>query len=250
MGKLIVYCEGCGNSLREQEFDSGAAQVLENRPYCGTCRPPENPAPRPAARRSESTRVRRGTSTSRLPVSPPPPAPPARGPKLPFLFGLGTGVLLTLLSTAVLRSAPEKEPLRETAAAPVRPPPEKPASLPEEARVASPEIHLRQIEEAIRDDPGFSRRTELLRSFDSLRPAPGAQAAEVDRHRADYDRRFETAADRLAEFTRTEAERLASKSKVDDAVRKCDDFLETFGASAAAGAIRRLRDELDRRRGR
>ena len=39
MGREIVYCEGCGNSLREDDFDRGKARLLDNRPFCTECRP-------------------------------------------------------------------------------------------------------------------------------------------------------------------------------------------------------------------
>lgn len=167
-------------------------------------------------------------------------------PVAPFLVGLGTGVLLTLLGTAIAGSgAPPAAPLPEKkaaepapTAAPVRVEPEKP----------SVDARLRQIEETIRDDSGFSKRSEILRMIDDLRASAGPRSEDLDRLRAEYARGFETAAARLADFARSEAERLAAKTRLDEALRKCDDYLESFGSSSHAISVRQLRDDLDRRR--
>jgi hypothetical protein len=51
MGRPIVYCQGCGKSLREEEFDRGRAYTIDNRPFCIECRPA------PAARKASSQRI-------------------------------------------------------------------------------------------------------------------------------------------------------------------------------------------------
>jgi hypothetical protein len=43
MGKEIVYCDGCGNILREKEFARGLAHTLDNRHFCVRCRPLATP---------------------------------------------------------------------------------------------------------------------------------------------------------------------------------------------------------------
>src|SRR5438105_1779673 len=65
MGKAIVYCQTCGNSLYEDDFDRGRASRIDNRPYCAACRPATTPVPeKPPA------------PPPVLPPSPPPPPPP------------------------------------------------------------------------------------------------------------------------------------------------------------------------------
>ena len=39
MGNPIVYCGGCGRSLREDDFTKGKAHTVDNRPYCTGCKP-------------------------------------------------------------------------------------------------------------------------------------------------------------------------------------------------------------------
>jgi hypothetical protein len=67
MGKAIVYCQICGRSLYEDDFDRGKASRLQNRPYCAECRPEGLPAPVPPAPPP------RRTSSDRIPVFRPPP---------------------------------------------------------------------------------------------------------------------------------------------------------------------------------
>src|SRR2546425_8821688 len=65
MGKPIVYCGGCGNSLLEQDFEKGKAQTVDHQPFCSACRPIQKPLS------SSSTTTRAApprSSTSRVPV--------------------------------------------------------------------------------------------------------------------------------------------------------------------------------------
>ncbi len=84
MGKAIVYCQLCGKSLYEDDFERGKASRIDNRPYCSACKapapapppparlPPPPPPPPPAPRRAISDRipVLRPPSTARLPKAP------------------------------------------------------------------------------------------------------------------------------------------------------------------------------------
>src|ERR1051325_1279536 len=58
MGRSIVYCDKCGQLLKEEDFRQGKASVADNRNFCGTCRPPsnENVLP-PAVKKASSTRI-------------------------------------------------------------------------------------------------------------------------------------------------------------------------------------------------
>src|SRR5580765_875418 len=53
MGRSIVYCDKCGQLLKEDDFRQGKASTADNRNYCATCRPTPN------------------TSTTSLPKLPP-----------------------------------------------------------------------------------------------------------------------------------------------------------------------------------
>lgn len=56
MGRPIVYCGSCGKSLREEEFTKGRAHLLDNTPFCSTCRPlPAAATAAPSASSSSST---------------------------------------------------------------------------------------------------------------------------------------------------------------------------------------------------
>src|SRR6185295_3251907 len=104
MGRQIVYCEGCGNSLREDDFDRGKARLLDNRPFCTECRPYKEGEEPP--RRSSSGRVPaqppppRKSATERVPIVPAPPRRPAAGKPsspLPIIAGVGGVILLILI---------------------------------------------------------------------------------------------------------------------------------------------------------
>lgn len=244
MGKEIVYCQGCGTNLREEDFEKGRAHRVENRPFCVECKP----APSPKA---ETPRARK-TSTGRIPVATPPaarrpvPSRAAQTRNLPLLIGGVIAALLVLLILIVMasragRPRPPASSAPEQGAAPAPVPAAAPTDNSTDARLA-------QIREFLRGDPLFMRRAEAVRRMDDARREAGPRAGEIDRLRADYDRSYDEAARRLADFARGEAERLAARRKLDDAIRTCDDYLESFGPAPPAQAIRRLRQDLDRQR--
>jgi hypothetical protein len=65
MGRPIVYCGICGKSLKEDDFSKGKAHLVDNAPYCVTCRIVPEPLPRPGQPPTPK---------------PGPPAPPAKPP--------------------------------------------------------------------------------------------------------------------------------------------------------------------------
>ncbi len=67
MGRQVVYCDGCGRILLEDEFTKGKAHVLDNRAFCVACKPVQGPPPLETPSRSY-----RKVSTSRIPKPPPP----------------------------------------------------------------------------------------------------------------------------------------------------------------------------------
>lgn len=71
MGKPIVYCVGCGNNLRENDFYDGEAVMLDNRPYCAKCRPKNVPSESPPKAQPAPSAPPPKTSTSRIPLQRP-----------------------------------------------------------------------------------------------------------------------------------------------------------------------------------
>jgi len=111
MGRQIVYCEGCGNSLREDDFDRGKARLLDNRPFCTECRPFKEGEEPP--RRSSSGRVPaqppppRKNATERIPIVSAAPRRPgaASRPSNPMpIIAVVSGVIVLLLVFAITQS--------------------------------------------------------------------------------------------------------------------------------------------------
>src|SRR5438552_13768840 len=96
MGHSIVYCDKCGQLLREEDFRVGKAFTSDNRSYCANCRPLELSSSVPGAPGSKisSTRIPKqappesvsstrlpkqvGQESRRIPIQPaaaPPPVP-------------------------------------------------------------------------------------------------------------------------------------------------------------------------------
>lgn len=64
MGRSIVYCDKCGQLLKEEDFRLGKASTADNRSYCGNCRPATSTRSMPAL--PPAMKV----STSRIPKQP------------------------------------------------------------------------------------------------------------------------------------------------------------------------------------
>jgi hypothetical protein len=141
MGREIVYCEGCGNSLREDDFERGRARMIDNRPYCTTCKPylegeNEPPPKRPSSGRMAAQPPPRKSATGSIPIipgarRPGPTTPQATSNPLPIIAGVG-GVLVILLIVAVTQGGTRRPPPAEPPAPPQqqidvrRPAPEPP----------------------------------------------------------------------------------------------------------------------------
>ena len=241
MGKEIVYCQGCGNNLREEDFEKARAHMVDNRPFCSACKPlPKTESPRP-----------RKASTGRIPVPPgqaarrPAPTRPAQVPNTPLLVGGIVAALVVLMLLVVLAAGGGRaKPPTPAAASSAR----EGEKRGEPATGDRTDADLAQIRELIKTDTLFARRREAIRLIETARANAGARVGELDRVRAEYDRTYEDAARRLAEFCRTEAGRLAAQKKVDEAIRKCDEYLESFSPAPAAESIRKLRQDLEKQR--
>jgi tetratricopeptide (TPR) repeat protein len=94
MGRSIVYCDKCGQLLKEEVFLQGKAFTQDNRNYCAGCRPSSLTLPQ--AKKASSSRIpkqpsKESISSSRIPKQPsnesrrvpavsPPPAPVPAAP--------------------------------------------------------------------------------------------------------------------------------------------------------------------------
>jgi hypothetical protein len=152
MGRQIVYCEACGNSLREDDFDKGKGRLLDNRPFCTECRPYKEGEVEFAPRRNTSSAKipappPRKTSTGSIPIIPAPPRRPAAAPAsnpLPIIAGVGAVALILIVVAVSQSSSPQRPsgpvvqdpplvttpPVRTPAEPPPPPPPKDPLPPP------------------------------------------------------------------------------------------------------------------------
>lgn len=238
MGKGISYCRSCG--IRLASDASFAAS--DGRNYCDPCRPADVAAPlerrkaattkiraqSTAARPRETTRLRRRGGWGA--------ALAAAG-----VVALAVGLAIAAASSAEAPRAPAPPP--RAAAVVDAPPPVKAESAPTLDEL------LARIRDLRQNDLMFERRDEVLKLLSEAAGRAGARLGEVDWIAVEYDRKYEDAAARLADFTRSEAQRLASKEKFAEAVERLDGYPAPFRASRSAAALRELRQEYVRRRG-
>jgi hypothetical protein len=222
MGREIVYCEGCGHSLRESDFEKSRARMIDNRPYCTECRPFEDGEAEPAPRRSPSGKIaaqQRKSATGSIPVAPAPrrPSPASQSNPLPIIAGVG-GVVFIILIFAVTQGGSKRPPAPEPAPAPpieipaYRPPPVEPPPPRDPAprdppprreptpapsgRTSDPlvapsaaeklEAFLNQIRQRIGDDSRKERTEEILRMLGAAAKIAGPRLSEVEKLKADY----------------------------------------------------------------
>jgi hypothetical protein len=96
MGKAIVYCQDCGLSLHEDDFERGKASRIDNRPYCVKCRPVQPPTPRPLPPPPTSSR----RISDRVPMVRPPATPrsfKAPAPRSPLVVWLSLGFIAVVI---------------------------------------------------------------------------------------------------------------------------------------------------------
>ncbi|HEX7897807.1 MAG TPA: hypothetical protein VF950_08610 [Planctomycetota bacterium] len=118
MGKPIVYCVNCGQSLREDDFLRRLAWMVDNRPWCASCKPLP-PESRRVATPSPGRR-----SSGQIPVPPSTPRRPLPAPRPTSRAPLIAGTLITAAVVATIAvlmpgsSAPTRAPAAPTSAAP------------------------------------------------------------------------------------------------------------------------------------
>jgi hypothetical protein len=134
MGHSIVYCDKCGQLLREEEFRQGRASTADNRSYCATCRPtgsPKTPLPSSLSKVSSTRIPKQPAHESRrmmaVPPAPPPPPPPPSKSGGPVLYIGIAGAVILVFGIFAMMSGGQKEPRRTeeqtqtVVAVPVRP---------------------------------------------------------------------------------------------------------------------------------
>lgn len=224
MGRQIVYCEGCGHNLREDDFERGRARMIDHKPFCAECRPfAEGEITTP--RRASSGKVpvpppQRKTSTGHIPIVPPPAqrrpgmgAPPKPSNPLPLILGVGAVLFIILIFVVTQgsdrRPPPAAEPPAPTPVEPAPrrpvPPPvvETPPPPPPPARrdpggtkpsppLAAPsaeerfQAFLNQIATIIREDVRKERVEEIINMFAAAAKTAGVRATEVEKQKQEY----------------------------------------------------------------
>lgn len=243
MGKEISYCRSCGHRLLVNESEQNRVYVHDGRRFCERCCPagavPEVPAPT-APRRQTSTRLRqqppapRPRETTRIRKRSPLPLALSAA----AVLALGIGIAVAAGGSPPPPAPPDRNKIATQIcdAAPAAPP------------APSIDETLARVREMRQSDLLFERRDDIVRLLRDLAGRSGPRLEEVDLVAAEYDRKFEEAAARLADFTRSEALRMASKQKFAEAIDRVDGFPATFRASKAAESLRLLRQDLERRR--
>ncbi len=216
MGREIVYCEGCGHNLREDDFEKGRARMIDNRPFCTTCRPLQ-PGEAQASRRSSSPKLpaqgggNRKSATGSIPIIPAPPRRPAN-PKasnpLPIIAGVG-GLLLVILIFAATQGGTKKPPTVETLPPGIvdvppprrvveptpppppprrepQPPPPPPGPLVAPTASEKLDAFLAQIRTLIQSDERQERSEEILNMFNAAAKFAGPRASEVSKMKSEY----------------------------------------------------------------
>jgi hypothetical protein len=209
---------------------------------CTACRP-ATPAPEvPSPRRGTSARLRQQPPAPRLRET----TRIRRRHALPLVIG-AAALLALAIGIAIAAGGPTSaSPTPSTVVVVVPPSKEPPPAGAPEVKPRLDDL-LTTIREMRAADLLFEKRVEILRLLKDAAAGAGNRLEEVDQVAADYDRKFEDAAARLADFTRSEALRIASKGKVAEAIERVDGYPAPFRASKSAERLRLLRQDLERR---
>ena len=104
---------------------------------------------------------------------------------------------------------------------------------------------LDQIQLVMRADSSFQRRGEVKVMLGSALKNAGSRSAKVEKVIVDYEKSFNDAAQKGADFIRADAERLAAQQKFSEALAKLDEYPASFGGTRHAEALKALREELE-----
>jgi hypothetical protein len=235
VGKEISYCHSCGHRILEAE----PSFQHDHRRFCLSCSPAGAVPLEP--RRQTSTRIRAAA------VPAPRPRETTRVRKknpVVLIAGVASAAALAVGLAIAASGAPAPEPAPVVATVPPVQAPLAPKTVP------GPTLDelLSRIRELRQADLMFDRRDDVLALLKDAAERSGPRLEEVDQIAVEYDRKFEQAAARLADFTRSEAMRMASKQKFAEAIERLDGYPAPFRTSKSAGQIRELRQEFERRR--
>jgi hypothetical protein len=253
MGKPIVYCVNCGRSLREDDFLRRQAWMLDNRPWCATCKPLPAEAPVTPGRAFPARRPSSGQVPAATPRRPLPTSRPAS--KAPLLIGAAFAAAAAVV-LAILMSGggpPPPPPARAAAKAVVEP---EAKTGPERAKTVEPapgvdatDRYIAMIRELSERDTTFRKRGEAKNLIAATRRQAGARAGELDRLEADYDRVFDEAARKAAETAAVEARALAAKGQTAEAIARLEDVAPAFAETEPVRKLSLVREELLRKPG-
>lgn len=208
MGKSIVYCDGCGNRLLDEEFARGKAFSVENRSFCAACKPAgAKAAPPPLP--SSSSRIPTAGITPRRATSAVPARPPKRGAAA-LWAALGAGTVVAAAALAMLLKSPAPPPAPEPPPRPAPPVARTPSPAPSPAPPAAPPPA----------DPADDRRRQAQfdRFFADVRGMireakdPEAKRAEIEGRIRAAELAYEGARPEFQEL-RAELEAAIAKSK-------------------------------------
>ncbi len=136
----IVYCGGCGKALRGDNFTRGQAVMLDHRPWCFECKPPDKTPILSAATSAEARKSGSSAKHPRIVVGTGRHEAARPSPNRALFLGIG-GVVVALVLIALALGSSSKAPPVERAA---KPPVEQSLRAPEAAEA---ERVLRDLEQ-------------------------------------------------------------------------------------------------------
>ncbi|HVE40157.1 MAG TPA: LamG domain-containing protein [Planctomycetota bacterium] len=193
MGKAIVYCQACGKSLREEDFERRRAFKQENNNFCVECRPelaavvPREPTPPPTPTRRAPLRPPDGEkpgSTSKVPKIQAPETPPRRNP----LLWISVAVVAALVVLAVIVLSTRGD-IRESPTPHVVPPtPPPPPPGPKVPELSPFERDLQALRRLLGEPIKNWNVREIDALLRSVGENAGARREDIDKFRKDYER--------------------------------------------------------------
>ena len=226
MGKEIVYCSGCGKSLREEDFQKRRAQTIDHLAWCAECKPLQ-----PKPERSPAK-----TTTRSIPkVAAPRTARHAArsAPSKALLIGIPAGVGLLLVIAIAVGSAPA----RPKEDAPPPPPEPRPAPV---AVVPRPPTAPSKIPAPVRSPDAVLRDLEALAAAGG---DPSAVLLACDEARAVLrGTPHEAALRRIEEAARERARAKSDVAKLDEFLRQIRSVIDGDAKGERREEIRRMFD--------
>src|SRR5262245_19128005 len=213
MGKEIVYCGDCGQSLREDDFTKGKAHHIDHRPFCTACKPLPASSPAPYETSSKLAALSK-SSSSRVASAPAPstrrrPAQ-AESSRLPLMIAGGciAAAIVLILIFTLSSSGPTPRIPEPPAPAPavVGPPKAAPKPTPAAPDVDKAAAALKELETLV---SASSAPIAVLQRCDEIRPllkgTPHEARLKAIEDRAREERRVQQLEASLEEVKRLRA---------------------------------------------